>query len=130
MPAATPAALIDTLVDARNRGDVGAAFACYATDATIVAQPGQVLRGGDGVRGVLDYFTSLTPTFEVSGRTILEAGDIALHHSQWTLRGTDAAGDAVEFTGASADVLHRKSDGSWLMAIDNPWGAGILGATE
>jgi ketosteroid isomerase-like protein len=28
---------------------------------------------------------------------------------------------------ASSDVLRRQADGRWLVAIDNPWGTGIIG---
>jgi hypothetical protein len=32
--------------------------------------------------------------------------------------------------GESSDILRRQSDGRWLIAIDNPWGAQVLGQSS
>ncbi len=69
----------------------------------------------------------MKPTLAPQSRKVIEAGDIALYCSHWTLKGTGPDGNPVEMSGNSADVLRRQSDGTWLVAIDNPWGSAILG---
>ena len=123
----TPIDTILTLVDARNRGDIETALSCYETQATIIIQPGQSVMGMDGTRSALQGFVALQPTFSVTGREILESGDIALHYSRWTLHGTAPSGELFDLAGKTTDVLRRQEDGRWLLVIDNPWGTDILG---
>ncbi len=55
---------------------------------------------------------------------MLAAADVALLVARWTLKGTDqTTGQAVELTGQTSDVVRRQPDGSWLLVIDNPYGA-------
>ena len=68
----------------------------------------------------------LKPTLTSETQELVEAGDVALYISRWSLRGTDPAGKPVTMAGESADILRRQEDGRWLIALDNPWGARIL----
>jgi ketosteroid isomerase-like protein len=124
----TPGVLLDALVSARDRGDVAAALACYEPDAVVVLEPGRSASGTAAVRAMLETFVSWRPAFRVRGRTILQTGDVALHVSEWTLHGTNADGTPIDLTGLSSDVARRSPDGSWRLAIDNPWGTAVLGA--
>jgi ketosteroid isomerase-like protein len=54
---------------------------------------------------------------------VLCAGDTALVANRWTLAGTGPDGSPIEMGSTSADVLRRRSDGSWGIVIDDPWGA-------
>jgi len=127
---ANPEALIDALVAARGRGDVPAALRCYEPTATVVLQSGHVASGPEAVRAMLEAFVSLPPTVVVSARTILEAGDVALHLSRWTLRGNDPASGPIKATGHSSNVARRQPDGGWLIAIGDPWGTELLEPTS
>lgn len=124
---ANPEALIDALAAARVRGDVAAALRCYEPTATVVLPSGHVASGPEAVRAMLEAFVSLPPTFNASGRTILDAGDVALHLSRWTLRGNDPDSGPIKTTGRSSNVARRQPDGGWLIAIDDPWGTELLG---
>ena len=55
------------------------------------------------------------------------AGDLALSIVGWSLTGTGPDGKSVQMEGTTSDILRKQADGNWLFAIDNPWGAGILG---
>jgi len=48
-------------------------------------------------------------------------------YSKWNLKGTGPDGKPVEMNAMSSDLLRRQADGTWLIAIDNPWGTAILG---
>ena len=121
-----PEALIDDLVSARNRGDIAAALACYEADATVVLESGHLASGVEAVRAMLEAFVALRPQFEVHARTILDTDDVALHLSRWTLRADDPEHGPIQLDGESTDVAHRQPNSTWLIAIDNPWGAKML----
>jgi len=121
-----PADTVARLVEAINRGDIEAAVALYEKDAVMAAQPGSLARGIGQIRAALAGFVALKPTLRMEGREVIEAGDLALYLGRWSLRGTDPAGKPVEMRGESADILRRQKDGRWLVAVDNPWGTGLL----
>ena len=52
---------------------------------------------------------------------------MALFCSKWSLTGTGPDGKPMQLGGLSSDILRRQADGTWLIAIDNPWGTAILG---
>ena len=123
----TPIDAVNQLTQAINRGDIEAALALYEPDAVLVAQPGQIARGSSELRPALGRFIQLEPTLSSEAQNVVEVGDVALYTSRWTLRGKDPSGKAVAMGGESSDVLRRQRDGRWLIAVDNPWGAQILG---
>lgn len=120
--------LFTRLVEHRGRGEIAEALACYEPGATIVVQPGQVGSGPAAVRGVLEFFAASRATFTVLARTLLEGDGVALHLSRWSLQGVDPAGAELRLTGRSADVARRRPDGTWLVAVDDPWGTALLDA--
>ena len=125
----TPAALFDAVVDSRNRGDLETYLGCYEPTATIVLQPGTVASGQDALRGFFAFFSSLKPTFTLTGRQFVEGEEITLHLSAWTLTGTDADRKPIAWAGRTTDVLRKQKDGGWLVALDNPWGTTLLDTT-
>jgi ketosteroid isomerase-like protein len=64
----------------------------------------------------------MSPRMAGSIEKVLEAGDTALVANRWRLTGTAADGSPIEMAGTSADVLRRRTDGSWGILIDDPWG--------
>lgn len=124
----TPKDTENRLLDAINKGDLEAALACYETQAVSVVEPGVVVIGTTAIRETLAGLLSLKPTFKSDQHQVLETGDIALFMSQWSMRGTDPAGNPVEYNNQrSADILRCQPDGNWLIVIDNPLGTDILG---
>jgi uncharacterized protein (TIGR02246 family) len=122
-----PADTVKQLTEAITRGDLEAAVALYEPKAMLVAQPGQVARGSAEIRAALAGFIGLKPTLRTETEQVVEAGDIALYVGRWSLSGKDPAGQPVAMKGESSDILRRQADGRWLIAIDNPWGAQVLG---
>jgi uncharacterized protein (TIGR02246 family) len=125
-----PIDTVNRLVDAINRGDLERAAALYEPEAVLVVQPGKLARGPVQLREALAGFIALKPTLRSEAQEVIEAEDVALYLSRWSLRGTDPAGKAVEMAGESADILRRQEDGRWLIALDNPWGGQILASKE
>jgi len=123
---AGPVDIVNQLVDAINGGDLERAVAAYAPGAVLVVQPGRLARGSTELREALAAFIALKGTLTSEAQEMIEAGDVALIVSRWSLRGTDPAGTPVTLSGESSDILRRQGDGRWLIALDNPWGAQIL----
>lgn len=129
MSQSTAAAIVHTLMDAMNRGDLDAACDCYAPGAMFLAEPGRLLRTPETIREALSGMIAVHPRLRTQQETVLENGETALFHSTWTMTGEAPDGTKIEQGGQSADVLVRV-DGAWRIAIDNPWGVQALATTE
>lgn len=121
-----PARTVARLMEAINAGDLDVAVALYEKDAVLVAQPGALARGTADLRGALAGFVAMKAKLETKAERVIEAGDIALYVGRWSLQGAWPDGAPIAMSGESTDVLRRQKDGSWLIALDNPWGAQIL----
>lgn len=124
MPATTAEETHRLWTDAFKRGDVDALVDLYEDDAVFLAQPGEPLVGGkDAIREAIGAFAAMGGTFNMERTDFVEGDGVAVIYSVWTLRGgSDPEGNPVELTGQTTDVVRRQSDGTWLLAIDNPWG--------
>ena len=124
----TPLETVNQLVRAINGGDLTTAVKVYEPDAILVVRPGQIARGWAQLHEALAGFVTLRATLTSEKQHVLETGDLALYLGRWSLRGTTPAGGPVVLGGDSADILRRQKDGRWLIAIDDPWGAQLLGS--
>jgi uncharacterized protein (TIGR02246 family) len=106
-----------------NAGDLDAVCSLYTGDAVFVPGTGaEGLSGIAAIRDVLAGFLASKPTMEFEHVYLFQSGDTALARGQWKLTSTGPDGAASVITGSSIEVLRRQSDGSWLYAIDHPWG--------
>jgi uncharacterized protein (TIGR02246 family) len=121
MLAHTPAEADLLVIEALNTGDVEAALAFYEPGATFVPEPGKAATGLDAIRDVLNGFLALKPRLTIQVSQVVEAGDVALLCSRWTLNGTGPDGSPVELAGQGAEVVRRQADGTWRFIIDNPF---------
>jgi uncharacterized protein (TIGR02246 family) len=104
--------------------DLDGLVALYEPDAAFTPRPGEAVSGRDAIREALRPFLALDPRMTGSIERVLLAGETALVANRWTLTGKQPDGSAIELGGVSADVLRRREDGSWGIAIDDPWGGG------
>jgi uncharacterized protein (TIGR02246 family) len=104
------------------QGDLEGLVELYEPDATFVPQPGTAVSGRAAIRAALVPFVEMQPRLTDNVEKVLLAGDTALVSNRWTLTGTDPEGAPVELSGVSADVFRRRPDGSWGIAVDDPWG--------
>ena len=68
--------------------------------------------------------TIVTSIAEPADAPVADVGadDLALVSSKWRLSGTGPDGKPVTMNATSTDVMRRQADGSWKVAIDNPYG--------
>ena len=96
MPANTPADVDFQLIAAVNAGDIDSAVRCYEPGAALVSERGTTVIGTDAIREVLLSFMAIKPKMTIEVPLVIESGDTALLHSQWTTVGTDADGNRVD----------------------------------
>ncbi len=122
MPAKHPEDLDRLFEQHLNAGDLDALMTLYEQQAAFTTQPGQVVVGASAVRVALQGFLAMKPTMTLDTKVLAHTGDLALLTSRWTLAGTGPDGKPVQTAGASIEVARRQMDGTWLFAIDTPWG--------
>jgi uncharacterized protein (TIGR02246 family) len=122
MGARTPEDLDRLFAQALNSGDIEALMRLYEPQAALRPAPGQVIQGHAAIRAALQGFIAMKPTIELSPRSLGQCDDLALITASWTLKGTGQDGKPVQMTGNSIEVARRQADGTWLFAIDTPWG--------
>src|SRR5262245_54117220 len=121
MPAREPQDVHRRFVESFNAGDLDALMTLYEPGAVIIPEPGQLVAGADGVRGVLGQFLALKGTIAIDTRSVAQAGELALLHSDWRLTGTSPEGQPLELSGHTSEVVRRQSDGTWCYLIDDPY---------
>lgn len=126
MKTPSPLDAVIQFVNAINKGDLETALSLYEPGASFVVQPGVVATGTPALREALAGMLALKPMLTTEAHQIVEARDIALYCSRWSMRGTDPAGKPLHESGRSADVLRRQPNGNWLIALDNPFGSEIV----
>ena len=127
MAGTTPIKTVEELFSTVNAGDIEGTLALYEKDGVFVAEPGVIARGPEQIKAAYEGFAALKPTMTAKSNNTIEGGDIAINYCAWTLTGVDPEGNSVVMEGLSTDVLRRQTDGTWLIAIDNPYGTDIIG---
>lgn len=124
MSARTPQDVYPLLVRAINSGDKDAMLALYTDDPVMRFAPDQLARGQAAVSAALDAFLAPKGTMEVKVAGVVEGPATAIVYASWRLTGTDEEGAPVVLgSGESVDLLSKQSDGTWLIAIDDGYGA-------
>ena len=118
----TPADLLYLQVEEFNRGNVNFLMRLYEKDACFASNLGQVVQGLESIRRSLQGFIDLKVKLEARIRRVIQAGNLALLTTEWSIVGTEPDGKPINLTGRGTVVLRSQSDGSWLMVIENPWG--------
>jgi uncharacterized protein (TIGR02246 family) len=117
-----PADLLYLQVEEFNRGNVSFLMTLYEKDACFASKPGQVVQGLKSIRRSLQGFIDMKVKLEARVRRVIQAGNLALLTTEWSIVGTEPDGKPINLTGRGTVVLRSQFDGSWLMVIENPWG--------
>lgn len=108
-------------------GDLDGLLGLYEPDAVLLPQPGVQVGGLAAIRDTLSAFLAMNGTFHMPPGKPIQANDIALIFSDWSLTMTGPDGQPSELKGQTSDVLRRQPDGNWRIVIDSPFGAAGLG---
>jgi ketosteroid isomerase-like protein len=121
----TPKEFLISYVEKFNAGDISSLINMYEIDACFVSQEGEIIKGIENIRHTLESFIGMNGKIESKVDAVIHISDIALVNTEWSFNGTGPEGKVITITGKATDVLHRQSDGNWLILIDNPWGTNL-----
>jgi hypothetical protein len=85
LSAATPEAVLASIVVGINSGNLEGLLPLYETHAAFAAEPGSLAHGAPGIREALAGFISLEGELDVT--RVLEVDDLALVIGEWSFEG-------------------------------------------
>jgi len=128
MAAHTPEAVHPEWMKAFNAGNLEEMIALYEPDSAVVSEPGgDVVSGLPALKENLEGYLSLAGQIDLRLQRCIRCSDLAILYSGWTMNGQAPDGSEVSMKGQTSDVVRRQEDGTWLVAIDNPFGTEGIG---
>ena len=124
----TPEDLLNLQVEEFNRGNIGLLMTLYEDNACFASEPGQVVKGLESIRQSLRRFIDMRAKLEARVKRVLQASDLALLITEWSINATASEGKPINLSGKGTVVLRQQkqqqhSDGiAWRIVIENPWG--------
>ena len=123
----TPEELLNLQVEEFNKGNVSFLMTLYENDACFASEPGQVVKDLESIRQSLQRFIDMRAKLEARVKRVLQASDLALLITEWSISGTEPDGKSSNLSGRGTVVLRQQkqqhSDGiAWRIVIENPWG--------
>jgi uncharacterized protein (TIGR02246 family) len=121
-----PADVHPTYLKAFNAGDIDAIVACYEPQACFVSKSGRATHGAAELRNLYRAMLSNRPQMKLNVRKIIPVGDdlalVIVEWTEWTSNAVSSTGEAKRWAGTATDIVRRQSDGTWKIALDNPYG--------
>ena len=88
MPRGTPDAVLQSIVDGINAGDLDSVMTLYEPGAVFATQPGKLTDSLLGIREALSNFVAAKGKLDLKVTRVLAAGDVALVIGVWSFVGT------------------------------------------
>lgn len=124
----SPSEMHRAFIEACNAGEAGRLVELYEPGAVIVERTGDLSQGTDAIREHIGRLLAMQPTMRVLGSLAVVNDDLAQLSSWWQCSATAPDGSAIEMESRGSELARRQPDGSWLIVVDNPWGADAAGA--
>ncbi len=118
MPATSPEQICHLFQQYMAEGDIEALLNIYDPEAVFLNSSGEIKHGKQGLRAELAPFASAKATFDFRIKQIIQSGDIALMHTQWTVSSPQP------FSTYAIEVARRQPDGTWCWLIGDPFTVG------
>jgi ketosteroid isomerase-like protein len=118
MAVSHPSEINERFADGVNRGDLDTLVALFDEDARIVERDGTIAHGAAAHRVHLVSLLSVGGTMRSENRSTVIVNDLALVTAAWTITNADSS---VIAAATSAEVLRRRTDGTWAYIIDHPF---------
>jgi uncharacterized protein (TIGR02246 family) len=117
--------VVKKLDEAWNCCDLEETLTFYAEDATVVIEPGKIIKGKATIRKAFQYAMSLNVKASQLKTNIIETEDTALFISKWVSEwGVDGHINSRE--NIATTVFTQDKHGDWKIVIDNPFGPAVL----
>jgi ketosteroid isomerase-like protein len=118
MPAKRPEEICHLFQHAMAAGDLDAVLRVYDPEAVFVKQSRDVTKGREGLRQELAPLVAMRARFDFTIKQVIEAGDIALMHTEWMVWGPQS------MQVYAIEVARRQPDGTWCWLIGDPYTVG------
>jgi ketosteroid isomerase-like protein len=100
------------------QGDIDALLEIYDPEVVFLNRLAEAKRGRQELREELVPLAAAKPSFQFKIRQVIQAGDIALMHTEWN------ASAPLETSQYAIEVARRQADGSWCWLIGDPFTVG------
>lgn len=120
-------AVVEELDAAFNKKDIDAVLKFYEDDATMVVYPGKLAFGKAELRKAFETILNFEGVAKQEKTKVIEAGDIALFISKWSLTYKATDGNMLSKVSYATCVFRKNQEGKWRLVIDNSFGPAILG---
>jgi ketosteroid isomerase-like protein len=100
------------------KGDIDLILSLYDKDVVFLNQSSEPKRGKEALRKELAPFASAKASFDFNIKQLIQAGDIALTHTEWNVSSPH------QMSLYAIEVARRQSDGSWRWLIGDPFTVG------
>ncbi len=118
-----PEAIHELFEEYVNDGDLECVADLYEPDAVLVERDGKMVSGATAIKKYLGGLFSMKPRIRIHPTGMIDAEDIAVLVSEWEMTCTGPDGSSISDSGRTYDIARRQEDGTWRIAVDNPWGA-------
>ena len=83
----TPEEVLNSITEGINAGDLDSLMTLYEPLACFASQPGQLVKGPDGIRQSLRNFIDMNGKLDLKVKRVLEASDLAILTTEWLFIG-------------------------------------------
>jgi ketosteroid isomerase-like protein len=117
MPASSPEEVGRLFQQYMREGDIDSVLTLYDPEAVFLSRIREK-KGADALRDELAPFAAMKASFEFNIKEVIQSGDIALIHNEWTVSSPQ------HMSGYAIEVARRQPDGTWRWLIGDPFTVG------
>ena len=118
MPATNPEEICRLFQQYMAEGDLESVLSVYDPQAVFLNQSREPTKDREGLRRELAPLVATRPRFDYSIKQVIEAGNIALMHTEWNVSGPQP------MQVYAIEVARRQQDGTWRWLIGDPFTVG------
>ena len=118
MPAMSPEETCHLFQQFMAEGDLDSVMSLYDPEAVFLNQSREVTKGRHDLREELAPLAAMKARFDFTIKQIIQTGDIALMHTEWTVSGPQP------MKVYAIEVARRQPDGTWCWLIGDPFTVG------
>jgi enoyl-CoA hydratase len=126
MSAQNPEDLSRLFAERASAGDLDLLLQLYEPEARVLGPNGDEAGGEVAIRERLSTLLAMKPSIASTDVRVVDAGDIALISSRWSMSFGREVGERGRIEGTSTEVARRQPDGSWLYLINDPSSSSTL----
>ena len=82
-----PETFLNSFADELNKGNLSYLLSLFETDACFASQSGEIVKGQENIRQILQRFIDMKGKLETSVKNVFNTRDIALVISEWSFSG-------------------------------------------